>query len=202
MTRPSIPHVRKRNSHIYPRDPNDFYLEPTWVSRRLFDTEPFDRGGALLDPRTGTGRIADAAKAAGYCVLTADIVDRGYPDCRIENFLDRKLAPSSIVGNPPFDSVELFARHAFDIDTDKVALLFPTARLNAAHWLCELPLRRILLLTPRLSIPTGSHVLTGGKVGGGRTDFSWLVFERSYSGAPEVRWLHRDGILHRSLTNA
>jgi len=30
------------------------------------------------------------AKAAGYLVIAADIVDRGYPGCLVQDFLDRK----------------------------------------------------------------------------------------------------------------
>lgn len=184
--------LRKRNSHIYDRAEDDWYLEPHWVSERLFAVESFDRDSAILDPCCGTGRVADAAKAAGYRVLATDIVDRGYPDCRVQDFLKRKSAPASIAGNPPFDSVEAFARHALAIDADKVALIFPVPRLNAAHWLRELPLCRIWLLTPRPSMPAGSYVLAGGKVGGDRRDFCWIIFERGYRGEPVIRWLHRD----------
>jgi hypothetical protein len=31
-----------------------------------------------------------------------------------------------------------------------------------------------------------------GKVGGGKSDYCWLVFEHGYNGQPEMRWLHRD----------
>ena len=68
---------RPRRSHIFRRDPDEFYIEPRWCSERLSQVEAFDRNSALLDPCTGTGRIADAAKVAGYRVVTADIVDRG-----------------------------------------------------------------------------------------------------------------------------
>jgi methylase of polypeptide subunit release factors len=51
--------------------------EPKWVSIRLFKVEDFDRSHVPLDPCTGFGRIAEAAKAAGYTVIAADIVDRG-----------------------------------------------------------------------------------------------------------------------------
>jgi hypothetical protein len=37
-------------------------VEPTWVSIRLFEVEDFDRSQVLLDPCTGFGRIAEAAK--------------------------------------------------------------------------------------------------------------------------------------------
>jgi hypothetical protein len=33
---------RQRDTHIFVRDPEDFYLEPSWCSERLFDVEPFD----------------------------------------------------------------------------------------------------------------------------------------------------------------
>jgi hypothetical protein len=184
--------TRQRDSHIFEREKNDWYLEPHWCSARLFDVEPFDRGHALLDPCVGTGRVANAAKAAVYKVITCDIVDRGYPGCKIQDFLKRRSAPPSVVGNPPFDSVEAFARHAM-VGADKVALIFPVARLNAAHWIRELPLCRIWLMTPRPSMPPGPYVLAGRKVGGGKPDFCWIVFERGHASEPVIRWLHRDG---------
>ena len=138
----------------------------------------FDRSQVLLDPCTGFGRIAEAAKVAGYTVIAADIIDQGYPGCLVQDFLDRKPTPPTVVGNPPFNAVEAFASHALELGARKVALLFPVARLNAARWLKELPLRRIWLLTPRPSIPPGYVIARGEKPGGGKTDFTWLIFER------------------------
>jgi hypothetical protein len=137
---------RQSDSHIFDRDPNDWYLEPNWCSERLFAVEEFNRAAPLLDPCTGTGRIADAAKAAGYRVQTADIVDRGYPGCKIQDFLKRRSAPPSMACNPPFDSVEAFARHAFEIGVDKLAMILPVAMMNAARpWLSVLPFKRAWL---------------------------------------------------------
>jgi hypothetical protein len=90
-------------------------VEPAWVSIRLFEVEDFDRSQILLDPCTGFGRIAEAAKGAGYTVIAADIVDRGYPGCLVQDFLDCKSAPPTVVGNPPFKAVEAFARHALEL---------------------------------------------------------------------------------------
>ena len=80
----------------------------------------------------------------------------------------------------------------------KVAIIFPVARLNAAHWLKGTPLRRIWLLTPRPSTPPGRVIAAGQKPGGGKTDFCWLVFEQGYTGRPELNWLHRDDGRERS----
>jgi hypothetical protein len=182
---------RPRLSHIWGREAADHYVEPHWVSQRLFATEDFDRTQVLLDPCTGFGRIADAAKGAGYTVLAADITDRGYVGCQVQDFLERKSVPPSVVGNPPFNVVEAFARRALDLGARKVALLFPNPRLNAAHWLKDLPLRRVRLLTPRPSIPPSYVIARGEKPGGGKVDFCWLIFERGYAGSPEIAWLHR-----------
>ena len=152
---------RPRLSHVWGREAADHYVEPVWVSARLFETEDFDRSQILLDPCTGFGRVATAAKAAGYTVIAADIVNRGYPNCEIQDFLERRTVPPSVVGNPPFNAVEAFARHALNLGARKVALLFPTARLNAARWLQALPLRRVWLLTPRPSMPPGYVIARG-----------------------------------------
>ncbi|TYL93437.1 hypothetical protein FXB40_21645 [Bradyrhizobium rifense] len=183
---------RPRLSHVWRREASDHYVEPRWVSTRLFEVEDFDRSHVLLDPCTGFGRIADAAKGAGYVVIAADIADRGYPGCHLEDFLDRKSMPPTVVGNPPFGAVEAFARHALNLGAIRVALIFPVARLNAARWLKALPLRRVWLLTPRPSMPPGHVIVRGEKPGGGKVDFAWLVFERGYVGSAELAWLHRD----------
>ena len=65
-------------------------------------------------------------------------------------------------------------------------------RLPAARWLSALPLYHIWLMTPRPSMPPGSFIEAGGKVGGGTQDFCWLVFLQGYDGEPEVRWLRRE----------
>lgn len=47
---------RIRASHIWPRNHNDWYVEPGWTSARLFDAEPFV--GAIHDPAAGMGRTS------------------------------------------------------------------------------------------------------------------------------------------------
>jgi hypothetical protein len=91
---------RLRQSYIWSRETSDHYVEPTWVSIRLFEVEDFDRSQVLLDPCTGFGRIAEAAKAAGYTVVAADIVDRGYPGCVCQSAF--KFDPSSASNFDPF----------------------------------------------------------------------------------------------------
>lgn len=187
--------ARPRISHIFDREKNEHYVEPAWCSERLFERETFV--GGIHDPCCGVGTIPEAAIAVGlhvnHSITGADIVDRGWKHGRRRDFFGDDGTYDNIVCNPPFNIAREFVEHALVIADRKVAIIFPTARLNAARWLTDTPLRRIWLLTPRPSMPPGHVIASGQKPGGGKMDFCWLVFERGYEGTPELRWLHRDG---------
>lgn len=188
---------RPENSHIWQREQHEHYVEPEWCSQRLFQTELFN--GAIWDPACGFGRIPAAASAFGYRTWATDIVDRGYARMDFQQDFLRKSPiwpgadhPDNIVSNPPFDMFRTFAIQALNITRGKVALIWLVRTLPAARWLEQTPLRRILLLTPRPSMPPGHTITAGEKPGGGKQDFCWLVWERGYRHKPEIGWLHRD----------
>jgi len=182
------------NAHKWQREENEHYVEPSWCSARLFEEEKFE--GQVWDACCGFGTIAENARRAGFDVYATDLVDRGYEALdEVEDFLkcNDDTASPNIVCNPPFNIVEHFALHALALgNTQKAAFVFPTARLNAAHWLKGQPLARVWLMTPRPSMPPGYVIARGDKPGGGKMDYCWLVFERGHNGTPELRWLRRD----------
>jgi hypothetical protein len=90
---------RLRQSHIWEREANEHYVEPAWCSERLFQAEEFR--GAIHDPCCGFGTIPESARRAGLIATASDLVDRGYAECRIENFFDVDDVFGNIVGNPP-----------------------------------------------------------------------------------------------------
>jgi hypothetical protein len=194
--------VRRRATHIFPKDPHGHYVEPAWCSKRLFEEEYFGASGSLvLDPACGWGRCLQAARAHHHRVLGMDIVKRrefgAYPFIG-HNFLNgpvpTKAKITSIVCNPPFDHVEEFCTRALATVQFKVAMLCLLRRLPAAHWLGELPLEKIYFLTPRPSMPPGTWITAGNPPGGGTQDFCWLVFtKRTHPKSPVLQWLHRDG---------
>ena len=194
----SPPGRRARKSHIWDRQVVNWYVEPTWISQRLFAVEPFR--GTVFDPACGMGRILDAAKAAGHTTRGSDLVDRGARTNHsfvVQDFLGSRLLPAdNIVTNPPFDIVPVFVPKAVAQASRKVAIVFPVPRLNAAGgkrgWLGELPLARIWFLTPRPSMPPGDVILRGEKPSGGKEDFCCLVFDKAHRGPSTCGWLHRD----------
>ena len=183
---------RLKHTHIFAKAADLHYVEPAWCSLRLFAVEQFP--GPVGDYFCGTGQVADAARAAGYQVRATDITDYGYELFDgVEDFLavDRIDPIVSIVGNPPFDDQIL--QHAISLNPVKMALIWPLARLVAAHaWLSTAPLARVLMLTPRPSMPPGTYIAAGKKPQGARVEHAWLIFERGYRGQPRLGWLHRD----------
>jgi hypothetical protein len=149
---------RPKRAHIFAKSAELFYIEPQWCSTRLFAVERFP--GPVWDPFCGTGRVAEAARVAGYETYASDIVDRGYRHLnRIEGFLtvDRLDPNMSLVANPPFDDQIL--KHAISLDPTKMALIWPLARVVAVHaWLSKAPLARVLMMTPRPPMPPGSYI--------------------------------------------
>jgi hypothetical protein len=180
-------------AHIWAKDPLGFYVEPEWVSERLFAVEEFS--GGIWDPSCGIGRIPESARRAGHEFIATDIVDRNYKyfSGRLDFLTARTARSANVVRNPPFDACDEFARHALELATCKVAMIWLHRRLVAARWLAETPLARIYPLTPRPSMPPGHVILAGTRPGGGTQDFAILVWVHGHAGPPEVHWLHRDG---------
>ncbi len=183
--------IRKVDSHEWEREAHEHYVEPEWCSQRLFEVEPFIQ--EIWDPACGFGRIAESARDRGHAVLATDIVDRGYARAgKPRDFFTETDPLANIASNPPFDIFRHWAEHSLKLARHKVALIWLVRTLPAARWLEETPLKRILLLTPRPSMPPGYVIARGEKPGGGKQDFCWLIWEHGYCGKPETGWLRRD----------
>ena len=188
---------RAKNTHIFAKAEGLHYVDPEWLSVRLFEVERFP--GLIWDPFAGWGRIAEAARATGYMVRATDIADRGYPLDGVEDFLavDHVDPDVSIVGNPPFD--DEIVRHAIALDPIKLALIWPFARIVAVwSWLATAPLAHVYMLTPRPAMPPAHYLEAGKKPEGARVEHCWMIFERGYRGLPTLGWLHRDRSAVRS----
>jgi hypothetical protein len=147
--------------------------------------------------------IPKAAREAGLSSYASDIVEDG--EGTRQDFLTAgpPAVPFSVVTNPPFKLAREFVERALTLNATKVAILFPVARLNAAsRWLVPLPLARVLLLTPRPSMPPGEMILRGEKPQGGRFDYCWLVFAQGHDGWPTMVWLHCDPVVTSLVPDA
>jgi hypothetical protein len=185
--------LRKRESSLWAREADDWYVEPEWCSRRLFEEEKFE--GEICDPAAGGGNIIRSAAAAGYDTAACDIVYRGFDLYNVGDFLTSGSRYDNYVTNPPFALAEAFLARALKNSHRKVALLLPANWVQGdkrSRMLAATPLRRVYFITPRPSMPPGHVLAAGDKPGNGTTDYAWFVWLRGYDGWPEVRWLRRN----------
>jgi hypothetical protein len=99
----------------------------------------------------------------------------------------------TIVSNPPFGKAEEFAKLALGI-AKQLALLLPVNWVQGdkrSRWLETTPLRRVLFITPRPSMPPGAIVLAGKKPGNGTTDYAWFIWDQDYEEKPEIGWCRK-----------
>jgi len=189
------PPLRKRQSHLWNRDELDWYVEPEWVSQRLFAVEPFN--SLIWDPCAGTGRIVHNAVTTGYEAFASDIDPRQFVgSVQPHDFmLTGAMQFPNIVTNPPFKIAEDIVLKALSIVTGKLACLLTANWVQGdkrSRWLETSPLRRVLFVTPRPSMPPGEVLMAGGKPGNGTTDYAWYIWEPGYAGKPEIGWCRRD----------
>lgn len=208
--------MRRTTSLQWDREPDAWYVEPSWPSERLFAVERFE--GRVVDPCCGMGTIPNAARAAGLQAEGYDLRDRGFPgvtggkDFFSTDWLHGTWPCENIVSNPPYATwgqlgrvrptrdarnraEEEFLRVSLTRARRKVALFLPSGWINGearGAWLESLPLYRVYLIGPRPSCPPGPFLRDGGKAGNGTGDYSWFVFLIGFQGAPTVHWLRRD----------
>lgn len=216
--KPLVEPIIDKDAHLWARHPEDFYVEPSWCSERLFATVNFE--GTVVDPSCGSGRIVRAArqhreKASKIGdnritkVLGYDIVKR-CKECNdeTEDFLQSDYETDNIVSNPPFglcNKATKTSRHtehfqyikrALATAEKKIALLLPIGWMTGAdkgRYLKTTPLEQVIILAPRPSMPPGPVIEAGIEPGGGEVDFAWYIWRQGYKGKPVLEWMDRDG---------
>jgi len=114
------------------RAPFEFYPTPPEATRALLDAQTFD--GGIWEPACGDGAISKELIAAGYDVVSTDLVDHGYGRSGVD-FLEQRLPRAKhIVTNPPYGGglADAFVRKAlaFTAHTGgQVAMLLNIASL-------------------------------------------------------------------------
>lgn len=166
------------------RHKSDFYQTPYNITRRLLEIENFK--GSILEPANGGGAITTILKEFGYKDITAyDLV--------IDNidFLEETRKFNNIITNPPYRLASKFIKKAFEVATDKIALLLPLNYLHGKKRYDEIyslrKLEKVYVFTryPML----GVEIRPDGKYKTGMMVYAWYIFNINYCGEPIIKWL-------------
>jgi hypothetical protein len=173
------------------RETHDFY--PTWpaATRALLAVERFE--GAIWEPACGDGAMSRELVAAGYPVLSTDLVNRGYGEGGRDFLTEWQAMAPNIVTNPPFRWAKEFVDRALLLTATpkgKVALFLRLAFLEGVdrgRWFPFTPLARVWVMSRR--VPMGRGKLPDQDVGHGVIAFAWFVWEHGHTGMPALGWL-------------
>jgi hypothetical protein len=182
----------------YPRDKNDFYLEPDWCVEQMLDAVSFD--GAIHDPCCGIGTIVSAAQRRGIAATGADLIDRAEGRFPVVDFFADTAVRENIVSNPPFHrgKLEQVLEHALRhvVPGGRIALLTAMQFLNSQgryHLFDPRQCERVLIHARRPSMPPGELIEFFGESErhSGSTDYCWTVFQpgRDPIAPVEIGWL-------------
>lgn len=168
------------------REANDFYPTHPGATRALLGVEKFD--GAIWECACGEGDISSVLEDAGYAVVSTDLIDRGYGECRRDFLMEWKSEAPNIVTNPPFKLASKFVEKALDLTRGKVAMFLRLAFLEGVERggiFPEQPLARIWVMSRRVPMWRGEVRDEIGSL----MAMAWFVWDHSHEGPPQLGWL-------------
>lgn len=176
----------------------DYYATPYQATEMLLDEVKFS--GNFLEPCVGGGHIVDVIKRyyPDECVYGVDIVDRGYPNTLVADFLKHDFLGQkfdNVVTNPPFSLAQEFLEKCMEVVNDggKIAMFLKIQFLEGAkrrEMFKKYPPKYIYVFVKRQAPwNNGSPVDEKGKPWSSTMCFAWFVWEKGFTGEPIVRWL-------------
>ena len=175
------------------RAERDYYATDPQALEMLLKFESFSP--AVWENAVGGGHLAEVLKRHGYKVKCSDIVDRGYPDTEIIDFLT--YAPETeldldIVTNPPYSVAQKFVEKSLQCISKghKVAMFLKLQFLEGKS-------RRILFdfNPPKYVYVSSSRLLCApnGVFEDSKSSavcYAWFVWVKGFKGEPTIRWFN------------
>lgn len=176
----------------------DYYATPYQATEMLLDEVKFS--GNFLEPCVGGGHIVDVVKKyyPDECVYGVDLVDRGYPNTLVADFLTHDFLGQkfdNVVTNPPYSLAQEFLEKSMEVVNDggKIAMFLKIQFLEGAkrrEMFKKYPPKYIYVFSKRQNPwRNGSPVDEKGKPWSSTMCFAWFVWEKGFTGEPIVRWL-------------
>ena len=172
----------------------EFYPTPPEATRALLSVEKFD--GDIWEPACGNGAISKELIAAGYRVISTDLIDRQFGQGGHDFLKSEKPLAKHIITNPPYGTHGLgdaFVRKAL-IHTRQTG--GSVAMLLNLRSLCNLDRHKRWLNTPPSAIyaldritcwPNGIPGRYGDHIA--KQQYYWAVWKPGNNGHPRFWWL-------------
>lgn len=178
------------------REKDDFYATDPLATVLLCEKEKFSP--TVWECCVGQGHIAEVLREQGYKVICSDIVDRGYPNTKIQDFLRVDIRngqnTADIITNPPYKFATQFVKKALDISADgvKVAMFLKIQFLESQErWelFKEYPIKTVYVATRRIVCANAGHFDDYQST---TICYAWYVWEKGYKGDTIIKWINNE----------
>jgi hypothetical protein len=172
---------------------NDYYATPDEATLALLAVDEIIY--PALEPACGEGHIS---KLLGWNTFSFDLVDRGFGNVRSWDFLDNNTLFHSteyntVITNPPFNLFQEFVEKALKVSNKKVIMFGKLQALEGnkrATFLQTTPLKTVYVFKKRINpMRNGKDCDENGKKWCSTMAFAWYVWEKGYTGKPQIEWI-------------
>lgn len=179
------------NHSLLEREENDFYATDPSAIDDLLSVETFSTN--IWECAVGQGHLAERLKQHGYIVECTDLVDRGYPNTEIVDFLKEKYSfDGDIITNPPYKYCTEFILQALDSITNghKVAMFLKLQTLEGQKRYEELyskyPPKTVYVYSKRKNCAKNGEF---EKYPSSAVCYAWFVWVKGDYNCTELRWI-------------
>lgn len=174
------------------REKHDYYATDPTAIDDLLKVETFDKN--IWECAVGEGHLAKRLEEYGHIVECTDIVDRGYPNTEIVDFLNEKYHfDGDIITNPPYKYCTEFILNALDSISDghKVAMFLKLQTLEGQKRYEEIyskyPPKRVYVYSKRKNCAKNGDFETY-KINSA-VCYAWFVWVKGEYGCTELKWI-------------
>lgn len=178
------------------REENDFYAtdpETLEIFLDKLEQDGIKLHDDILEPACGMGHLSEVLKHRGYCVISHDLVDRGYGISGVDFLKSTTNGGSTldILTNPPYKYAQEFVEHAMDILKDgyycimllKIQFLEGKARRKLFE---KYPPKYVYVNSSRQTCYINGDM---SKKMSSASCYCWFVWEKGFTGQPIIRWI-------------
>lgn len=178
------------------REEQDYYATDPKAIEMLLEFETFSP--YVWECACGEGHLSKVLLENGYKVKNSDIVNRGYENTEIIDFLSvkkediRKDVSRDIITNPPYKYAKEFVEKAIEIsmDSTKIAMFLKLTFLEgkSRYKLFEkYPPKKIYVFSSRVKCAKNGDFQS---IGSSAVAYAWFIWEKGFTGEPIVKWFN------------
>lgn len=188
--------MRSCNSRSSFAEKYDYYATDPKALELLLELETFSP--YVWECACGEGHLSEVLKANGYKTKSSDLINRGYPDTEILDFLKVKKEdicndfPRDIITNPPYKYAKEFVEKALEIsmDSTKIAMFLKLTFLEGKArkiLFKKYPPKTVYVFSSRVKCAKNGDFAS---IGSSAVAYAWFIWEKGFKGEPIIKWFN------------